>query len=134
MRTLHLILAFLFDFDDLEVKNMFYVALVLELCEKGDLQKLLKREGSHWNRARLIYMSKNIADGMSYLEYQQIIHRDLAARNCLVTKDYQVKISDFGMSRQEDDESKSNIMLGFVINLFVHNVEKWSNILYKSCV
>ena len=56
-------------------------------------------------------MSKNIADGMSYLEYQQIIHRDLAARNCLVTKDYQVKISDFGMSRQEDDESKADIEL-----------------------
>ena len=82
---------------------------MLELCEKGDLQKLLKNEGSHWNRSRLIYMSKNIADGMSYLEYQQIIHRDLAARNCLVTKDYQVKISDFGMSRQEDDESKADI-------------------------
>ena len=82
---------------------------MLELCEKGDLQKLLKNEGSHWNCSRLIYMSKNIADGMSYLEYQQIIHRDLAARNCLVTKDYQVKISDFGMSRQEDDESKADI-------------------------
>ena len=68
-------------------------------------------------------MSKNIADGMSYLEYQQIIHRDLAARNCLVTKDYQVKISDFGMSRQEDDESKSDIILGFVIIFFVHTVE-----------
>ena len=31
------------------------------------------------------------------------VFRDIAARNCLVTPGESVKISDFGMSRQEDD-------------------------------
>jgi len=35
----------------------------------------------------------------SYLEQLNVTHRDLAARNCLVGENYQVKISDFGMSR-----------------------------------
>ena len=35
----------------------------------------------------------------SYLEQLNVTHRDLAARNCLVGDNYQVKISDFGMSR-----------------------------------
>lgn len=32
-----------------------------------------------------------------------VLFRDLAARNCLVAEGNVVKISDFGMSRQEDD-------------------------------
>ena len=77
---------------------------MLELCEKGDLLGLLKKEGPLFTRSQLFDMSVDIARGMAYLEQRQIIHRDLAARNCLVSKDYTVKISDFGMSREEDDE------------------------------
>ncbi len=40
---------------------------------------------------------------MRYLESKNCIHRDLAARNCLVGQDNIVKISDFGMSREEEE-------------------------------
>lgn len=40
---------------------------------------------------------------MRYLESKNCIHRDLAARNCLVDFENCVKISDFGMSREEEE-------------------------------
>lgn len=40
---------------------------------------------------------------MRYLESKNCIHRDLAARNCLIGYENIVKISDFGMSREEEE-------------------------------
>lgn len=82
----------------------FFFYLVMELCAKGDLLNVLKKEGVRLEVRDLYHMALNTAEGMAYLEKMQIIHRDLAARNCLVTKDNVVKISDFGMSREEDNE------------------------------
>ena len=36
--------------------------------------------------------------GLEYLHYQGVVHRDIKPANLLWTKDYQVKISDFGVS------------------------------------
>ncbi|XP_046642045.1 discoidin domain-containing receptor 2-like [Daphnia pulicaria] len=46
----------------------------------------------------LIFMAKQIAAAMEYLEIHNIIHRDLAARNCLVDSNYGVKIACFDIS------------------------------------
>ena len=51
----------------------------------------------------LTEMCVDAAAGMVFLEQRNCIHRDLAARNCLVGEGNTVKISDFGMSREEED-------------------------------
>uniref|UniRef100_A0A914Q1C0 receptor protein-tyrosine kinase n=1 Tax=Panagrolaimus davidi TaxID=227884 RepID=A0A914Q1C0_9BILA len=39
-----------------------------------------------------------ITDGMEYLSMLGIVHKDLAARNILITKTFEIKISDFGLA------------------------------------
>uniref|UniRef100_F6RPL0 Tyrosine-protein kinase n=1 Tax=Xenopus tropicalis TaxID=8364 RepID=F6RPL0_XENTR len=79
------------------------IYIVMELVQGGDFQTFLRNEGPKLKVKELIRMSENAAAGMEYLESKHCIHRDLAARNCLVTEKNVLKISDFGMSREEED-------------------------------
>lgn len=79
------------------------IYIIMELVQGGDFLSFLRTEGHHLKTKMLIKMAENVASGLAYLENKKCIHRDLAARNCLVGEESVVKISDFGMSRQEQD-------------------------------
>uniref|UniRef100_A0AC34G2T4 Protein kinase domain-containing protein n=1 Tax=Panagrolaimus sp. ES5 TaxID=591445 RepID=A0AC34G2T4_9BILA len=48
-------------------------------------------------------MASSAAWGLEYLHSRSCIHRDIAARNCLYDKKKNVKISDFGLSREGEE-------------------------------
>ncbi|XP_041846405.1 tyrosine-protein kinase Fes/Fps isoform X2 [Melanotaenia boesemani] len=79
------------------------IYIIMELIQGGDFLSFLRTEGHSLTPKVLVKMTENVAAGMEYLESKKCIHRDLAARNCLVAERNMVKISDFGMSRQQDD-------------------------------
>ncbi|UYV69020.1 FHDC1 [Cordylochernes scorpioides] len=79
--------------------------IVMELVEGGSLLSYLRNHAAP-AQSQLLAMSNDVAAGMEYLEMKNCIHRDLAARNCLVQETGErcvVKISDFGMSREEKE-------------------------------
>uniref|UniRef100_A0A3Q3G973 receptor protein-tyrosine kinase n=1 Tax=Labrus bergylta TaxID=56723 RepID=A0A3Q3G973_9LABR len=59
----------------------------------------LELEAVSLSCAEQLSISKQIAAGMAYLSERKFVHRDLATRNCLVGEDMEVKIADFGLSR-----------------------------------
>uniref|UniRef100_A0A673AVW6 Tyrosine-protein kinase n=1 Tax=Sphaeramia orbicularis TaxID=375764 RepID=A0A673AVW6_9TELE len=79
------------------------IYIVMELVSGGDFLSFLRKKKDELKTKQLIRFSVDAAAGMAYLESKNCIHRDLAARNCLVADGSVLKISDFGMSRQEDD-------------------------------
>ncbi|XP_041424297.1 tyrosine-protein kinase Fer [Xenopus laevis] len=79
------------------------IYIVMELVPGGDFLSFLRKKKDDMKTKQLVKFSLDAASGMAYLESKNCIHRDLAARNCLVGENNVLKISDFGMSRQEDD-------------------------------
>ena len=83
--------------------------IMMEYMENGDLNQYLHRSeicppcsiprDNQLPPSLLLHMCMQIANGMRYLASFRFIHRDLSTRNCLVGKNNEVKIADFGMSR-----------------------------------
>ncbi|XP_044803184.1 tyrosine-protein kinase Fer isoform X1 [Bubalus bubalis] len=78
------------------------IYIIMELVPGGDFLTFLRKRKDDIKLKQLVKFSLDVASGMAYLESKNCIHRDLAARNCLVGENNVLKISDFGMSRQED--------------------------------
>ena len=78
------------------------VYIIMELMPGGAFLDYLRKKGVHQTKRKLSEMCVDASCGMEYLESKNCIHRDLAARNCLVAENDALKISDFGMSREEE--------------------------------
>uniref|UniRef100_A0A0B7B019 Protein kinase domain-containing protein n=1 Tax=Arion vulgaris TaxID=1028688 RepID=A0A0B7B019_9EUPU len=84
------------------------VMIVMEFIPKGSLLSFLKTNAMSLTVKQKTQMCVDASSGMDYLEARGCIHRDLAARNCLVGDNNIIKISDFGMSREEQVYSASS--------------------------
>uniref|UniRef100_A0A0K0ESG3 Non-specific protein-tyrosine kinase n=1 Tax=Strongyloides stercoralis TaxID=6248 RepID=A0A0K0ESG3_STRER len=88
-----------------EFKGMTYdikkgYIMVMEYMEKGDLKKYLMNPTNTVTSLNIIHWILNILDAMIYLHDKDFTHRDLACRNILLTEVLEAKLSDFGLSRQ----------------------------------
>ncbi|MCE8162849.1 MAG: protein kinase [Candidatus Moeniiplasma glomeromycotorum] len=88
--------------------------IIMEYAKNGTLTKFIndnKEKEHNWSfNTNLI---KQIALGLVYIHHEGIIHRDLKSMNILLANNYQVKISDFGLSKTKTvSSSQSKDMVG----------------------
>ncbi|RYE98581.1 MAG: protein kinase, partial [Methanobacteriota archaeon] len=76
------------------------IFIVTEWCERGSLSSMLYDSTLPLSVANRLGMALQTAQGMCYLHAapRKIIHRDLKSHNLLVTRDFTVKVADFGLT------------------------------------
>ncbi|KAJ4441704.1 hypothetical protein ANN_11562 [Periplaneta americana] len=76
---------------------------VMELCEGGpvtDLVRGLQVKNRRMSEEHIAYILKEIVKVLVYLHENHVMHRDVKGSNILLTKDGEVKLVDFGLSRK----------------------------------
>eukprot|EP01088_Endostelium_zonatum_P011291 TRINITY_DN2533_c2_g1_i1.p1 TRINITY_DN2533_c2_g1~~TRINITY_DN2533_c2_g1_i1.p1 ORF type:complete len:1447 (-),score=316.26 TRINITY_DN2533_c2_g1_i1:127-4467(-) len=95
------------------------LAIVMEYMALGSLHNLLHNEYvTNISQNKRLKIALQTAQGMQYLHSSGIIHRDLKSHNLLMDENWNVKISDFGLTKfksrleaknEEDDKQLGTI-------------------------
>ncbi len=82
----------------------FYI--LMEFCESLDLKKFISESKSLIDENIVYQIVNEICLGIRELHKRNIIHRDLKPENIFIDKNNNIKIGDFGISRQLSNTKK----------------------------
>ena len=73
--------------------------IVLELCEYGSLDSVLRSMGDSVKPRRRLLWMRQVASGMGFLHERGVSHRDLKAANVLIDRHRHARMCDYGASK-----------------------------------
>jgi eukaryotic-like serine/threonine-protein kinase len=77
--------------------------IVFEYVDGENLKELVRRSGRLPVR-RAIELALPVADGLAFAHQQGLVHRDVKPQNVLLSREGEVKVTDFGIARSLDVE------------------------------
>ncbi|KAJ1493306.1 kinase-like domain-containing protein, partial [Baffinella frigidus] len=88
---------------------------VLSICTEADLERRLLAKGAI-PEAEARAITRQVLSGLAYLSKHKVIHYDLKPANIMFDSTGQVRLTDFGLSRQlgEGAASKDAVQLSSV--------------------
>ena len=75
----------------------------MEYCDNKDLKSFInthKNNNELINEEVIYNIILDICYGIKEIHSKNLIHRDLKPENLFISKDYKIKIGDFGISKQ----------------------------------
>ena len=101
------------EFSKGKIEPIYYVIIIMEFCEGGDLKKKIDDvyniKGS-FRKSQLINVLIQICESLNYLHNRNIIHRDIKSQNIFFTKDNIVRIGDFGLAKKIKKNRRATFM------------------------
>jgi len=88
-----------------------HLFLVLDFCAGGELFFHMLKRGRFRDEEAMFYFCE-ILLGLEYLHSQEVLYRDLKPENCLLDNAGHVRLTDFGLSK--DNLTKSQLFTSFV--------------------
>eukprot|EP00927_Polykrikos_kofoidii_P053641 TRINITY_DN4822_c0_g1_i4.p1 TRINITY_DN4822_c0_g1~~TRINITY_DN4822_c0_g1_i4.p1 ORF type:complete len:683 (+),score=67.82 TRINITY_DN4822_c0_g1_i4:64-2049(+) len=87
--------------------------VVMELCHHGSLSDILRKLQCGFSEIAIRIITREVLLGLKYLHDDHMIHRDVKAGNILVTKGFQPKLADFGVSCElQNTFARRNTQIG----------------------
>lgn len=80
-----------------------YVYFVLDLCAGGDLFNLIQKH-RNFNTKQAKLLIAEVIMAIRHLHKHKILYRDMKPENILIDHDGNLKLTDFGLSKQNFDE------------------------------
>lgn len=77
--------------------------VVVEYMEMGDLKGYLEKNAI--DDETKVMFAGDVAEGLFHIHSKGFLHRDIAARNVLVSSERRCKISDFGLAREQEEDT-----------------------------
>ena len=98
-------------YDSFEENNCLNI--VMEYCEGGDLEHLLKQRNKIPLNDNFIWkLFIQIVIGLTELHNMKILHRDLKTSNIFLTNNYDIKIGDLGVAKKLSNNDFTKTLIG----------------------
>jgi serine/threonine protein kinase len=95
-------------FGSFSLNNEMYI--VTEYIQGGTVRKFVEKDKGDIPWATRVKMANDVASVIAFLHSRNIIHRDIKSENLLLTENGDVKLCDFGLSRNVAEPKKKQRM------------------------
>jgi serine/threonine protein kinase len=92
--------------------NAYKIGIICEfLDQKNNLEQIYRvrcKKGSYWKEEELLKMYTSLIDALGFLQSIGICHRDIKPANLFIMNNHEVKVIDFGESKENQADEDTN--------------------------